>query len=75
MINLIPKSLFYQLAMICFLVATVSSRPIKIRGSVMLAYLFLMIWEYKTTGGITIDVVVWTAVFYCLNIFMILNKK
>ena len=75
MINFVTKGLFYQLAMACFLVATVSSNAVKIRSFVMLAYLFLMAWEYKSTGGVTIDVICWTILFYCLNIFMIFKKK
>ena len=51
MIDYNPKSIFYQLAMLCFLVATVSSNKIKIRCSVMLAYLFLIIWEYTERNG------------------------
>ena len=38
MINFVIKDLFYQLAMACFLVATISSNAIKIRSFVMLAY-------------------------------------
>ena len=71
MIDYNPKSIFYQLAMLCFLVATVSSNKIKIRCSVMLAYLFLIIWEYTVNGTVTIDVILWTITFYCLNLFMI----
>ena len=75
MINYVTKGLFYQIAMACFLIATVSSNAVKIRSFVMLAYLFLMIWEYKSTGGVTIDVICWTILFYCLNIYMMLKKK
>ncbi len=75
MINYVTKGLFYQLAMACFLVATVSSNAVKIRSFVMLAYLFLIGWEYTLTGGVTIDVISWTILFYCLNIYMIIKKK
>ena len=65
------KSILYQCAMISFLIVTLTKNMIVLRLGLISAYTFLILWEYKLTKKVTIDVLIWTLIFISLQLYFL----
>ena len=70
-----PKSLFYQLAMISFLMTSFVEPGLNLRLALISGNLCLILWEYMEYKKITIDALIWGLLFIGYNLYNIFSQE
>ena len=75
MIKFVRKNMLFQIAMICFLISSISFNDYIINLFLVLAYLFLTGWEYSLQKFVTIDFLIWSIIFILIHLYKIYKLK
>ena len=70
-----PKALFYQLAMISFLMTSFVEPGLNLRLCLISGNLSLILWEFMEYKKITIDALIWGLLFIGYNLYTIFSQE